>query len=369
LYAREVIDSNHIIFPAKINLAGMHQNMLREFFSNIEEKPFRAIQVLKWIHKHGISDFASMTDLGKQLRDKLQQLAVVEFPKLVKQKVAKDGTHKWLVSVSGDNIIEMVFIPEKTRGTLCISSQVGCPINCAFCLTAKQGFNRNLTAAEIIGQVWLAIKLVQNINHPAVPVAKITNVVIMGMGEPLLNLDEVITATIIMRDDNAYNFARRRVTVSTSGIVPGIDKLSKLADVALALSLHAPNDIIRNKLVPLNRKYPIESLIEACKRYIRVSKIKSVTIEYVMMKGINDTYQHARQLIKILNGLVCKVNLIPFNYFVGSLYESSTIEDIYNFNKILNRAGIVTTVRTTRGYDIEAACGQLVGKVLKKGEK
>lgn len=362
----EVNTSNEYAPPVKVNLAGMHQNMLREFFLAIGEKPFRAVQVLKWIHKHGISDFNAMTDLGIQLRDKLQHLASIDFPSIIEQKISKDGTHKWLIAVAGGNIVETVFIPEKSRGTLCISSQVGCPINCSFCLTAKQGFNRNLTAAEIIGQVWLAVRLVQNIKHPAVPVAKITNVVIMGMGEPLLNFDEVTIATAIMRDDNAYSFARRRVTVSTSGIVPGIDKLSQLADVALALSLHAPTNVIRNKLVPVNKKYPIETIIEACKRYVKVSKIKSVTIEYVMLKGINDTFEHARQLIKTLNGLACKVNLIPFNNFVGSSYECSTNEDIYNFNKVLNKAGIVTTVRTTRGYDIEAACGQLVGKVLSR---
>lgn len=351
---------------AKVNLAGMGQEMLREFFSKLGEKPFRAGQLIKWIHKRGIADFNAMTDLGKQLREKLQQVAVIEFPKIVEQKVAKDGTHKWLVALVDANLVEMVFIPEKTRGTLCISSQVGCPINCSFCVTAKQGFSRNLTAAEIIGQVWLAKQLVAAINHAAVPLAKITNVVIMGMGEPLLNFAEVASATNIMRDDNAYSFARRRVTVSTSGVIPGIFKLAEHADVALALSLHAPTDALRNTLVPINKKYPIAELLAACKHYVMVNKTKSITIEYVMLQGINDSNTHAKQLIKILMGLACKVNLIPFNDFVGSCYKGSSLETMYNFNKMLNKAGIVTTIRTTRGYEIAAACGQLVGKVGNK---
>lgn len=352
--------------PQMVNLAGMDLNMLRKFFSDIGEKPFRAVQVLKWIHKRGISSFDEMTDLSKQLRERLPLLAVITFPEIIEQKISQDGTHKWLVKVAGENIVEMVFIPEKSRGTLCISSQVGCPINCSFCLTAKQGFNRNLTAAEIIGQVWLAVRKLQDIKHPAIPVAKITNVVIMGMGEPLLNIDAVIIATAIMRDDSAYSLARRRVTVSTSGVVPGIAKLASMADVALAVSLHAPTNAIRNTLVPLNKKYPIETLIEACKHYAKISKLDSITIEYVMLKDVNDKLEHAKKLIKVLSGLSCKVNLIPFNSFLNSIYESSTNEVIYVFNQTLNKAGIVTTVRTTRGEDIEAACGQLVGKVLSR---
>ena len=349
----------------KTNLADLDHLALKDFFLQISEKPFRAVQLLKWIYKRGIVDFNLMTDLSKQLREKLQEIAVIEFPEIIKQQISKDGTHKWLVSIGADNVVEMVFIPEKNRGTLCISSQVGCPINCSFCLTAKQGFSKNLTTAEIIGQVWLATKLVNNIKHPAISVARITNVVLMGMGEPLLNFDAVIRAVSIMCDDNSYNLSKRKVTISTAGVVPGIEKLINTTDVALAISLHAPTNALRDQLVPLNRKYPIEMLIEACKKYLMVSKINHITVEYVMLKGFNDRLEHARQLIKILSGFSCKVNLIPFNYFAGSLYSCSTDEDIYIFNKTLNNAGIVTTMRTTRGYDINAACGQLVGKVLK----
>lgn len=344
----------------------MDLTQLREFFSSIGEKPFRAVQVLKWIHKRGILNFDEMTDLSKQLRDKLPMLATVTLPEIVDQKVSQDGTHKWLVAVASGNVVEMVFIPEQTRGTLCISSQVGCPIGCAFCFTAKQGFNGNLTAAEIIGQVWLAWRMLQNITYPAVPAAKITNVVIMGMGEPLLNFAAVTAATAIMREDNAYSLARRRVTVSTSGVVPGIEKLAYAADVALAVSLHAPTNDLRDILVPLNKKYPIEAVMAACKSYLEISKLESITIEYVMLKGINDKPEQAKKLIKVLSGFKCKVNLIPFNSFAGSSYERPSSEVIYAFNQILNKAGIVTTVRTTRGADIAAACGQLVGKVLRR---
>ena len=350
-----------------VNLAGMTLAGLRDFFGKIGEQPFRAVQVIKWIHKRGIIKFAEMTDLSKALRDKLQLLAVVELPTIVDEQVSIDGTHKWLVAVNGGNIVEMVFIPEPARGTLCISSQIGCAVNCSFCLTGKQGFSGNLTAAEIIGQVWLAARKLEHLQHPAVKVAKITNVVMMGMGEPLLNFAPVVAATAIMRDENAYCLARRRVTVSTSGIVPQIAKLSVDADVALAISLHAPTDELRNELVPINKKYPIASLIAACKDYLSRSKLDSITIEYVLLKDVNDKAEHAKKLIKVLSDLACKVNLIPHNSFAGSPYLRSTDESISTFQNILKAAGIVTTVRTTRGDDILAACGQLAGKVLPRG--
>ena len=354
--------------PAKVNLAGMALAQLREFFVGIGEKPFRALQVLKWIHQRGVLDFAAMTDLSQELRHKLPSLASIVFPEIVEQHVSKDGTHKWLLAVTNGQLVETVFIPEKNRGTLCISSQVGCAINCAFCATAKQGFNGNLTASEIIGQVWQARQRLQTISHPAIPVTRITNVVMMGMGEPLLNFAAVVAATALMRDDNAYGLARRRVTVSTSGIVPGIAKLAEEADVALAVSLHAPTNNIRDILVPINKKYPLETLILACKDYLKISKLDSITIEYVMLIGLNDQPEHAKQLIKVLAGLCCKVNLIPFNSHSNSQFTCSTTEAIYAFNQKLNKAGIVTTVRTTRGDDIAAACGQLVGK-LQSGTK
>lgn len=351
----------------KINLMGMNCHTISEFFVEIGEKPFHAVQVFKWIHQRGVVDFAQMTDLSKVLRGKLDSLCTVVLPTIVSQQVSKDGTHKWSISNSvADGFIETVFIPGKNRGTLCISSQIGCTLECSFCLTGKQGFQRNLTASEIIRQVWIANQKVKHIVHSAVPSPCITNVVLMGMGEPLLNFSSVITALQVIRDDNAYALPKRRVTISTSGVVPGIDDLAACADVALALSLHAPNDKLRTQLVPLNKKYPISKVIAACKRYVKAHKRHRVTIGYVMLDGVNDSLKHAKQLVQVLEGLPCKVNLIPFNTFERAPYKCSKIETILEFSKFLIRADINTTTRARRGDDIQAACGQLVGKVLDK---
>lgn len=362
----------------KINLLGLTIPELKKVFSDIGEKPFRAIQIFKWIHQHLADDFDVMTDLGKQLRARLPEVAEIKAPEIVLEQAAKDGTRKWLMRLSCGNNIEAVFIPEKSRGTLCVSSQVGCALNCTFCSTATQGFNRNLTAAEIIGQVWLANKRLRELEkerNEAVTNAQeqsesniigrqeITNIVMMGMGEPMLNFENVVNAMAIMRDDNAYGLSRRRVTLSTSGLVPYIDRLSVESDVALAVSLHAPNDKLRDELVPINKKYPIVELMNACKRYVGQDNRRRITMEYVMLQGVNDKPEQARQLIKILNGVPCKVNLIPFNPYPGARYICSKKDDIRIFQEIMMKAGFITTVRRTRGDDIDAACGQLVGKI------
>jgi 23S rRNA (adenine2503-C2)-methyltransferase len=345
----------------KTNLLDFDRQGLRDFFTQLGEKPYRADQVMKWIYHRLENDFERMTDLGKSLRGKLAEVAYVGPPDTLFEKGSTDGTHKWLLGMNGGNAIETVYIPEPTRGTLCVSSQVGCGLNCTFCSTATQGFNRNLSTAEIIGQVWVAAKYLGNVPHQH---RRITNVVMMGMGEPLMNFDPVVAAMNLMRDDLGFGLASKRVTLSTSGLVPQIDKLSEVADVSLAVSLHAPTDELRTTLVPLNKKYPIDELLAACKRYISSRPRASITFEYTLMKGINDHPEHARKLVKLMRRLPSKVNLIPFNPFPGTRYERSGTAEIEAFRRILNEAGVIATVRRTRGDDIDAACGQLKGQVL-----
>ena len=357
------------LYPSKeINLLGLNQKKLEDFFISIDEKPFRAAQVLKWIHQRGISDFSQMTDLSKDLRTKLENSCVVEAPEVIYEKTSKDGTRKWVVSVGDKDLIEMVLIPEKNRATLCVSSQVGCAVDCSFCATGKQGFSRNLNLAEIIGQVWVAAN---SYGVPRSPNERsITNVVMMGMGEPLLNFEPVVDAMNLMMDDNAYGLSKRKVTLSTSGIVPKIDDLGKVTDVALTISLHAPNDQLRNQLVPINKKYPIQELIDSVKRYVDGCSDKRVTtIEYILIEDVNDSLELAEELCELLRQLPCKVNLIPFNSFSESEYKTPSGNRVRRFQKYLQDNGYVTTIRSTRGDDIMAACGQLVGQVNDKTKK
>jgi len=355
------------------NLLDLDREGLERFFADtLGEARYRAHQVMKWIHHRYVTDFDQMTDLGKALRAKLHRHAEVIVPNVVFDKPSSDGTHKWLLAMGADgkNAIETVYIPDKGRGTLCVSSQVGCGLNCTFCSTATQGFNRNLTTAEIIGQVWVAARHLGNVPHQQ---RRLTNVVMMGMGEPLMNFDNVVRAMSVMRDDLGYGLANKRVTLSTSGLVPMIDRLSSESDVSLAVSLHAPNDALRETLVPLNRKYPIAELMASCARYLRANKKRdSVTFEYTLMKGINDQPEHARQLARLMhkfdNAVQAKdsgkVNLIPFNPFPGTRYERSGEAEIRAFQKILLDSQVLTMVRRTRGDDIDAACGQLKGQVM-----
>ena len=352
------------------NLLELDREGLERFFvETLDEKRFRAHQVMKWIHHRHVTTFDEMTDLGKALRSKLEQHAEIVVPNVLFDKGSEDGTHKWLLGMDGGNAIETVYIPDKGRGTLCVSSQVGCALNCTFCSTATQGFNRNLSAAEIIGQVWVAGRHLGNIPHKA---RRLTNVVMMGMGEPLMNFDNVVTAMSVMRDDLGYGLANKRVTLSTAGLVPMIDKLAEASDVSLAVSLHAPFDELRNELVPLNRKYDIETLMDACVRYALRKKGESVTFEYTLMRGVNDQPEHARALARLMRDFdrrvqmkdAAKVNLIPFNPFPGTRYSRSSAEDIRAFQKVLNNAGLVAPLRRTRGDDIDAACGQLKGQVM-----
>ncbi len=351
------------------NLLELDRVGLEDFFeATLGEKRFRAHQVMKWIHHRHVTDFEDMTDLGKALRARLQERAEVRVPQVQFEKPSADGTHKWLLGMDGRNAIETVFIPDKGRGTLCVSSQVGCALNCQFCSTATQGFNRNLSTAEIIGQVWTAARHLGNVPHRQ---RKLTNVVMMGMGEPLMNFDNVVRAMSIMRDDLGYGLANKRVTLSTAGVVPMIDRLGEESDVSLAVSLHAPNDELRSELVPLNRKYPIEQLMDACVRYALRKRGTSVTFEYTLMKGVNDQPVHARQLARLMRQFdnavqmkdAGKVNLIPFNPFPGTRFERSPEADIRAFQKSLLDAQVLTMVRRTRGDDIDAACGQLKGQV------
>ncbi|HEX7811778.1 MAG TPA: 23S rRNA (adenine(2503)-C(2))-methyltransferase RlmN [Burkholderiales bacterium] len=346
-----------------VNLLDYDAERLAGFFTEIGEKPFRARQVMRWIHQFGEADFAAMSDLSKGLRGKLVETATVEPPQVIADSTAADGTRKWLLSVGAANGIETVFIPEANRGTLCVSSQVGCALECAFCSTGRQGFNRNLSVAEIIGQLWWANRALG-----ATPRDErvISNVVMMGMGEPLANFDNVVAAMRIMLDDHGYGLSRRRVTLSTSGIVPAIDRLGEQLPVALAVSLHAPNDELRNRLVPINKKYPLKELMAACKRYITVAPRDFVTFEYVMLEGVNDSDEHARELIALTEGVGCKFNLIPFNPFPDSGFTRSAPARIAAFRDILMEAGRVTTTRRTRGDDIDGACGQLAGQVQDK---
>ena len=345
---------------SRINLLDYDAAGLQAYVAGLGEKPFRARQLLHWIHQSGKADFAEMTDLAKAFRSKLEQHACIQAPAVLQDHTAADGTRKWLLDVGNANAIETVFIPETTRGTLCVSSQAGCAVNCRFCSTGHQGFNRNLTVAEIIGQVWWANQAL-GADHKNERV--ISNVVMMGMGEPLLNYDQLVPALRLMLDDNAYGLSRRRVTVSTSGVVPMMDRLGQDCPVALAVSLHAPNDVLRDVLVPLNKKYPLRELMAACQRYLKFAPRDFITFEYVMLDGVNDSDAHARELIALTRDVSCKFNLIPFNPFPASGLKRSGMQRVRRFGEILLEAGVVTTIRKTRGDDIDAACGQLAGEV------
>jgi 23S rRNA (adenine2503-C2)-methyltransferase len=355
---------------ALTNLLDLDPAQLVAYCGELGEKPFRAKQLQRWIHQFGASDFDAMTDLAKSLRDKLKSRATITAPKIISDHISSDGTRKWLLDVGQGNAVETVFIPEENRGTLCVSTQAGCAVNCRFCSTGKQGFSRNLSVGEIIGQLWMAefeLRRSKGIEPGPKGERQITNVVMMGMGEPLLNFDPTVTALKLMLDDNAYGLSRRRVTVSTSGVVPMIDKLSQDCPVALAVSLHASNDPLRDGLVPLNKKYPLKELMAACRRYLDFAPRDFITFEYCMLDGVNDTDTHARELIALVqNGaqsVPCKFNLIPFNPFPESGLTRSNNARIKAFAQILMDAGIVTTIRKTRGDDIDAACGQLAGEV------
>jgi len=350
--------------PEKVNLLGLPLAAMEQYFLELGEKKFRAQQVLKWIHHHGVTDIDEMSNLGKVLREKLKSVAEIKPPEIVSQHDSNDGTRKWAIRVEGGGLVEAVLIPDGKRATLCVSSQVGCSLDCSFCSTGKQGFQRDLSAAEIIGQVWLAIK-----SYDAFQSAKgriVTNVVMMGMGEPLLNFDNVVAAMDLMMEDNAYGISKRRVTLSTSGVVPALDKLAKVSEVSLAVSLHAPNDALRSQLVPINRKYPIAVLLESARNYIdaQSDKKRVVTIEYTLIAGVNDQREHAQELAQLLKGYPCKINLIPFNTFDQSDYRRPSGNAVSRFWQVLVDAGYIVTVRTTRGDDIDAACGQLVGQVV-----
>jgi 23S rRNA (adenine2503-C2)-methyltransferase len=347
----------------RTNLLGLNRAELEAFIVALGAKPFRARQLMKWIYKRGVGDFSAMTDLARDFRRLLEQQAEVRAPEIVTTQVSADGTRKWMLRAgAADDVnqcIEMVFIPEPDRGTLCISSQVGCALDCSFCATAQQGFNRNLTAAEIVGQVWLANRELGYNGEERI----VTNVVFMGMGEPLANYRNVVPAIEVMLDDFGFDLSRRRVTLSTSGLAPQIHRLAQDCNVALAVSLHAPNDELRNELVPINRKHPIRELLEACWTYLDAQNGRSITFEYVMLDGINDTDGHALELAQLLKGRAAKVNLIPFNHFPGTRYARSNPQRISRFRDLLNTRGVIATTRRTRGDDIDAACGQLVGRV------
>jgi 23S rRNA (adenine2503-C2)-methyltransferase len=350
----------------KPNLLGMTLPEMTAFFAELGEKPFRAKQVFRWIHQGGVDQFDAMTDLAKSLREKLPNVARIEAPTLMTEQASKDGTRKWLLDVGTGNGIEVVFIPEADRGTLCVSSQVGCALDCTFCSTGKQGFNRNLTAAEIIGQLWWANKAM---GKDPKGERIVSNVVMMGMGEPLANFDEVTNAMDIMLDDHGYGLSRRRVTLSTSGVVPNLKRLKDRCPVALAVSLHAPNDALRDVLVPINQKYPLAELFAAIKDYLTAAPRDFVTFEYVMLDGVNDTVAHAHELVKLVAGIECKFNLIPWNPFPEAPYQRSSNNAIHRFRDVLQQAGYVVTVRKTRGDDIDAACGQLAGQVVDKSNR
>mgnify|MGYP001286518944 CR=1 FL=1 len=349
--------------PVKINLLGLTQAKLEAFFLDMGEKRFRATQLMKWVHQLGETDFMAMTNMSKALRVRLAEVAEIRLPEVMQQLDSADGTRKFLIRVSGGNAIETVFIPDGERGTLCVSSQVGCSLDCSFCATGKQGFNRDLSAHEIIAQIWIAAKSFGQLreNGPR----KITNVVFMGMGEPLLNFDNVVDAVNIMMHDNCYGISKRRVTISTSGVVPALDRLGQFTDACLAISLHAPNDELRNQLVPLNKKYPIAMLLDSAKRYIEglPDTHRKMTIEYTLIDQLNDRPEHAHQLAELLRDVPVKINLIPFNPFSLSNYKRVSNNALRRFQQILMDEGYTTTVRTTRGDDIDAACGQLAGQV------
>jgi len=343
-----------------VNLLGMDHEALAAYCTGLGEKPFRAKQLLRWIHQAGVDDFGAMTDMSKALRERLAIEASIVPPSVLLDTTAADGTRKWLLDVGTGNAIDTVFIPETSRGTLCVSSQAGCALECSFCSTGRQGFNRNLTVEEIIGQLWWANR---SLGRGVTEDRPISNVVMMGMGEPLANFDNVVAAMRLMLDDHAYGLSRRRVTLSTAGMVPGIDRLREECPVSLAVSLHAPNDALRDELVPINRKYPIKELLAACLRYIDVAPRGYIMFEYVMLTGVNDSVAQARELAALVKDVPCKVNLIPFNPFPGIQYQRSSPEAIGRFRDVLMHAGLIATVRKTRGDDIDAACGQLAGRV------
>nr|WP_202978292.1 23S rRNA (adenine(2503)-C(2))-methyltransferase RlmN [Thiomicrorhabdus sediminis] len=351
----------------KTDLLGMDRDAMQAFFASIGEKPFRAGQVMKWIHQFGVSEFDEMTNLSKALRDKLKKVAQVRTPRIVAEQHSDDGTIKWLLEMDNKNSVETVFIPEKNRGTLCISSQVGCALDCSFCSTGKQGFNRNLENWEIIAQMWVANKA---LGCKPKEERRISNVVFMGMGEPLLNVTHTFPAARILMDDFAYGLSKRRVTISTAGVVPAIDKIKAEVDVSLAISLHAPNNPLRDELVPINQKYPLEVLMPSLHRFVEGGHSKKhVTVEYVMIDKVNDRPEHAHELVDLLQGLACKVNLIPFNPFPNTDYRRSSNNAIHRFRAILEEGGLNVTVRKTRGDDIDAACGQLAGKVADRTKR
>lgn len=361
-----MVPVNIMSTQTKTNLLGLTKSQMEAFFESIGEKRFRATQLMKWIHHYGVDDFDEMTNLSKALRARLKEIAEVRGPEVVYKDFSDDGTRKWVLKVDGGSCIETVLIPmDDKRRTLCVSSQVGCSLDCSFCSTGKQGFQRNLTPAEIIGQVWVAQRSfgprTDSSNRP------VTNVVMMGMGEPLMNFEPVMDSMELMLDDWGYGLSKRRVTLSTSGVVPAIEKMIGRTDVALAISLHAPNDELRNELVPINRKYPIKQLLEVCNRYLdTLGDNRSITVEYTLIAGINDQPEHAAQLAKLLKGFDCKINLIPFNPFPNNDYRKPSRNAIMRFQNALIDSGYVVTVRSTRGDDIDAACGQLVGQVMDK---
>jgi 23S rRNA (adenine2503-C2)-methyltransferase len=344
------------------NLLGFSRQQLRELFAEFGEKPYRADQLMKWVHHRGVDDFNDMTDISRAVRQRLIDSCEVREPEVAQEQVSADGTRKWLIKSQSGSLVETVFIPEDARGTLCVSSQVGCALDCSFCSTGKQGFNSNLTSAEIVGQLRIARRVLAQ--HYPDRKRTVTNVVMMGMGEPLLNFEPVTAAVDIMMDDLGYGISKRKVTISTAGVVPAIERLTETTDCSLAISLHAPNDELRNQLVPINKKYNIESLLAACRRYAqKLGDKRTITVEYTLMDGINDQPQHAAELAQLLRTLPCKINLIPFNPFPGSDYRRPTSFNIRHFQDRLVKAGYSVTVRTTRGEDINAACGQLVGQV------
>lgn len=351
---------------ALINLLDYDRASMGQLMQELGEKPFRATQILQWVHQYGAS-IDEMSNLSKSLRERLNNIACIRPPEIVHEQISTDGTCKWLMRVGNLENIETVFIPEDDRGTLCISSQIGCALNCSFCSTATQGFSRNLTVAEIIGQVYQAVRRLSLLGkkHDR----QITNVVLMGMGEPLLNFDSVVKVLNIMMDDFAYGLSKRRVTLSTSGVVPAMYQLKEVSDAALAVSLHAPNDELRNQLVPINKKYPLKELMALCRNYFPATSRRRITFEYVMLAGINDQPQHAKELIRLMEGIPAKINLIPFNNFPGTLYECTPRPEIELFQKRLLAAGLNTTIRKTRGDDIDGACGQLVGRFADKTKR
>ncbi len=344
------------------NLLGLSKNKMEVYLLSLGEKPFRAIQLMKWIHQQGETDFDAMTNISKSLRANLKECAEIRPPVIKDCYQAKDGCFKWIVEVNSGSSIEMVYIPEAGRGTLCISSQAGCSLDCKFCATGKQGFNSDLTTAEIIGQLWLVNQAFNTFGSKAP--RKVTNVVMMGMGEPLMNFENVMDAVSLMMEDNCYGLSKRRVTISTSGVVPKIYEMQEYTDASIAVSLHAPNDELRSEIVPINRKYPIKELLNSVNAYLdSLTDNRVATIEYILISGVNDHRQHARELAEVLKATPCKINLIPFNPFEGSDYNRSKDSAISNFRKILQDAGYIVTIRTTRGDEIGAACGQLIGQV------